>query len=234
MAAEHASAYEASRLRISTLVTSAPEAAVGATVPACPDWSVKDVVSHLAGLAGDWISGNIAAYGSEEWTAAQVESRRDRTAKEVVDEWADYASRLTGFLTSPEQSGAPAFMPAVVLVDLATHEHDIRGGLGAPGARDSDAVVLSLGSLVGGMRQHMAAASLAPLEIEATGHRSWMVGRGEAAAKVRGNAFELFRATGGRRTEAQVRRLDWEGDPEPYLESWLQYPFAWPDPPLDE
>ena len=232
MAIEHAQAYEACRVRISELVAEAVD--VGTTVPACPDWSVKDLVAHVTGLVGDWLGGNISAYGSDEWTEHQVEVRRVRAAADVLAEWESYAAKFNEQLADPESHGVAAFMPRVVLVDLTAHEHDIRGALGARGARDSDAVLLSLGSQISGMRGPMGNAGLPPLEIEAIGHRSWMVGRGEPATKLRGELFELFRATGGRRTREQVAALDWSQDPEPYLDHWLQYPFAWPDTPLDE
>ena len=35
-------------------------------VPTCPGWTVRDVVAHLAGLADDWLTGNLEVYASDD------------------------------------------------------------------------------------------------------------------------------------------------------------------------
>jgi hypothetical protein len=95
-------------------------------------------------------------------------------------------------------------------------------------------VATAVQSLIGGLRLHLASTDLPPLRVEATGLRDWMVGRGEPAATLRAGPFTLLRALSGRRTMDEVRALDWEGDPEPFLPHLMQEPFSWRETPLDE
>ncbi|WP_225433646.1 maleylpyruvate isomerase N-terminal domain-containing protein [Mycolicibacterium mucogenicum] len=46
--------------RIVELV-SAPDVSVDAPVAACPGWSVRDVLAHMAGVAQDWAAGRRVA-----------------------------------------------------------------------------------------------------------------------------------------------------------------------------
>ncbi len=225
---DHAHVYEAGRERIAALLAGAPDGAAR-SVPACPGWTVKDVVAHLAGLAGDWRAGNLAGYGGEEWTAVHVTARHDDDIEGIMAEWSDHAAAMAPALADPEAAGLPNYMPMIVITDLAAHEHDIRGALERPGAQDSEAVHIGLASQIGGLRLHFARLGLPPLGVEAVGLRDWMVGRGDPVATVRGDGFDLFRATGGRRTIGQVRQLDWEGESEQFIENLLQPPYSWPE-----
>lgn len=221
--------YQDSRRRVTALVRDADP---GSPVAACPGWTLHDVVAHLAGLAADWRRGNLAGYATEPWTAAQVESRRDAALDDMLDEWEGHADAIAPALADPGAAGLPAYMPMIVVTDLAAHEHDLRGALGQPGARDSAAVHIGLRSQIGGLRQHFGALGLPPLRVEAVGLRDWMVGQGDPAAALRATAFDLLRATGGRRTMDEVRALDWTGEAEPFVANFLQPPFGWPDRPL--
>ena len=44
-----------------------------------------------------------------------------------------------------------------------------------------------------------------------------LIGEGDPAATLRTSTFELFRAVQGRRTVEQVRGMDRDGDPEPWM-----------------
>ena len=41
-------------------------------VPACPGWSVRDVVAHMTAVAEDWAAGSLAGPPTDEQTAAHV------------------------------------------------------------------------------------------------------------------------------------------------------------------
>jgi uncharacterized protein (TIGR03083 family) len=228
-----AAIYNETRERLSALVRRAGDR-VGRPVPACPDWTVRDVIAHLTGLAADWRHDNLADYASPNWTETQVRERHDRELDTLLEEWADHSAAISPMLNAPAAAGLPDFMPLVVITDLAAHEHDVRGALGSPGARDSVAIQVGLRSQIGGLRQHFMALGVEPLRVVATGMRDWMVGRGEPAATVEADPFELFRATGGRRTMDEVRSLLWTGDAEPFITHILQPPFEWPEHPLGE
>jgi uncharacterized protein (TIGR03083 family) len=123
----------------------------------CEEWTVKDVVAHLAHLETELCRDEQNTYvsggGSDvvsDYTAIGVEARRDRTPAEVVAELAASvelrADRL-GHL--PEDASAPApVTPGGVAwswdtllrnraVDMWVHEQDIRRATGRPGGLGS-------------------------------------------------------------------------------------------------
>ena len=56
-------------------------------VPSCPDWTVKDVLAHLAGLVADVLAAVPPPLGSDENTARQVRERREMSLDQICDEW---------------------------------------------------------------------------------------------------------------------------------------------------
>ncbi|MDQ3757703.1 MAG: hypothetical protein M3394_07630, partial [Actinomycetota bacterium] len=207
-----------------------------------------DVVAHLAGVCADVLAGNIEGVATDPWTAAQVEARRGRSIKELVDEWSEVAPPVEGMAEH-----FPGRVATQWVLDLTTHEHDIRHALRTPGARDSDAVAMALEFMVGGLATSVAAHGLPPLEVRADG-ASWVVGgEGETdmgavllgaeppiggdrvpEATVEASGFELFRALTGRRSVDQVRRFSWTGDAERYLPAFTFGPFKPSAADIDE
>jgi uncharacterized protein (TIGR03083 family) len=57
---EIASTYQAIQGRLSAAVRSLSPAQLATPTPACPGWTVKDVVSHLAGNVDDALAGRLA------------------------------------------------------------------------------------------------------------------------------------------------------------------------------
>ena len=97
-------------------------------VPACPQWTVREVAAHLAGVCDDMLEGRLDGVASDGWTAAQVEARADRSLDEILDEWE--SARAPGRGAFGESGVHPQ-----MLFDEVTHEHDVRGALDRPGAR---------------------------------------------------------------------------------------------------
>jgi uncharacterized protein (TIGR03083 family) len=219
-------AYRAARQRIAVLAPLDQEA----QVPACPEWMARDLVAHLAGLAHDWVTSRLEEYASPAWTQRQVEERRRKPLAELFEEWERDAAKLEPILADPASSGlsdplqtafgpVPAVAwPSMIVTDLAAHEHDLRSALGSPGARHSDAVAIGWRSHLGTLRMLQAATGLPVLTITATDQdRSWAVGRGEPTTLLEADLFELFRASGGRRSRHQLESLAWSGDHAPWL-----------------
>lgn len=197
-------AYASCRARIGELVRAAgDERATATVVPACPEWSVHDVVAHLAGVVADALAGNLDGVATDPWTAAQVEARRGRTVDEVVDEWDAAAPAFEAFLDAVGDPGRQAVLDAV------THEQDIRGALGERGGRDADAV-------------HIGLSFVAPRFVDAAAERGVAVrvvsddgatfGPADAPLTLSASAFELVRALTGRRSAEQLRAMAWGGD----------------------
>jgi uncharacterized protein (TIGR03083 family) len=178
--------------------------AADAPVPACPGWRVRDVVAHLTAVAEDVLEGRLTGPPSDEQTAAQVARFRDRGLSEVLAHWEELAPRFG------EAIDAFDVWPAVL--DVATHEQDIRGALGEPGARDAEVVRLGSDRLLAWLRPPV------PLRVEVE-DASYDVGpEGGPALVLRTDRFEALRWRLGRRSRAQMAAMGWSGDPAPVLD----------------
>jgi uncharacterized protein (TIGR03083 family) len=210
--------YTAVRERVTELAGRLSADRLDAPVPACPLWNVRDVVAHLAGTARDVCTGNVTGASSPEWTAAQVEARRGRDVGALLAEWAEDAARIQGALAS--RGGTQ------IVMDALTHEQDLRRALDAPYSPADDELVLGLKFLA--PRFALAVDRLAATRpglgsIEAhSGGRTWRLGAGDPRITLRADALDLMRSLTGRRTLGQIARLDWSGDPAPWLPA-----FAW-------
>ena len=198
------------------------------TVPACPDWSVADVVRHLTGLAGDVVGGNVEGYGSDAWTDAQIVAREEVEYEDVVAEWNRHVDELATILDDVDASELPAMImaavglqprttfPVVILGDLLHHEFDLRNAIGNREDRDRPDVI---GAGVGhakALRSLFKFMGLPTLRIMVDGNEI-NVGRDAPEATVHMSAFEAFRSIGGRRTLEQMNAYDWEGPADTFL-----------------
>jgi len=182
-----------------------------AAVPACPGWTVQDVVSHMVGIVADIQDGRMEGVGSDEWTAFQVTARRDLPLTEVIGEW---SRRAPAF-----EEAVAAWPPAVaaqIVADSAMHELDIRNALGDRSSRDTDAVPIAIDYYAHKLADRIAEAGVAPLVVDYDG-TVVTLGEGAPGATLRTTRFEALRAMGGRRSAAQVAAYDWEGDAAPYV-----------------
>ncbi|MFD1151121.1 maleylpyruvate isomerase family mycothiol-dependent enzyme [Saccharothrix hoggarensis] len=197
--------YDAARRRIISLATGGDP---GAPVDACPGWTVKDVVAHLAGGLGDFAEGRFEGVEDGSWGERQVRERRDRGLGDLLVEWERNFQVAEGLFDSP--------MGAVLVAEIVSHEHDIRTALGRPGERDNVAVRAALTRPLQELDKRMRARHVPALRITLE-HGDRVVGEGDPAGSLRTSSFELLRVLGGRRDEEQVRGLDWDVDPTPWL-----------------
>lgn len=214
-------------------------------MPACPAWTVRDILAHVTGVAADTVQGRYfpgsadawrdARLGRvrDAWTAAQVAAGHGRPVSALVAEWAGWAARLEPMLagTAPMPAGSPAWLRSAPVADLAVHLHDVRGAVARPGDRDAPLTRLGLRIYARWLGRRLDQSGRPALRLRAGG-REWVEGSGSPAAAVAADPFELFRALSGRRSLAQVRALAWDGDPEPYLAVLSPYPM--PPSPLPE
>jgi hypothetical protein len=134
--AEPAAAYRSLRARVTDLAAGIDGETANTTVPATPEWSVHDLLAHLAGVPNDIISGQLEGIATDPWTQVQVDARRARSVAELLTEWEEFGSQVDALI--------PAFPPeaaAQLVFDASTHEQDLRHALGAPGAREPVASV---------------------------------------------------------------------------------------------
>ena len=123
--------WSAAQQRVIALVADLPAERAQAKVPACPDWSVRDLLSHMVGLGADVVTGDEPDDHNAEWTGRQVEQRRDRDVPALVAEWTEVAEPLREWMRA--NNTRP-------LGDVIIHEQDLRGALNAPGAQDTPGI----------------------------------------------------------------------------------------------
>lgn len=127
--------YASSRNRISELVSRRNDSVSRrCDVVACPGWSVHDTVAHLVGVVEDGLAGRLSGPPDEAMTATQVERHRDDSIEDLVTVWDDLAPMFEAVVTERQIWAA--------VLDVVSHEHDIRAAFGEPGARDDLAVRL--------------------------------------------------------------------------------------------
>jgi uncharacterized protein (TIGR03083 family) len=204
--------YLAAHERLVELADTLTEAEAGTAVPATPGWTVHDVLAHLAASPTDVLAGRLTGMPSDEFTAGQIEERRDRSVAELVDEW-------TGNIEAMAEGARAGLLPSNLAVDALTHEQDIRGAIGRGPALTTADRRFSVGQLGFSLRYAVRTAGLPALELRSADTDFQMVaGEGEPAASLTAPEFELFRALAGRRGRRQVAAYDWSADPAPWLE----------------
>jgi len=183
-------------------------------MPCTPGWTVRDALSHVAGIPDDALAGRMDGAPGEAWTAAQIERNRSLTVDELLDRW---DRQTPGFAAVLDQIGEPR--PPL---DCHTHEHDVRQALGRPGDRSS---VLIEAAAVG-----LATIADCPvaLSIELADGRVARSGPPGSASVTLSEvtAFELFRSRLGRRSREQVRAGSWTGadaDIDAVVDRWFVF-----------
>jgi uncharacterized protein (TIGR03083 family) len=185
------------------------------TVPHCPEWTVRQLLSHLTGVVDDAINGNMAGVATPEWTEAQVDKRANLPGPEIATEWETWAPFVDARAT---EAGLAL---SQLLFDSATHEHDLRYALGQPGARDTDAVKIAVWFLINRF-PHRPSGS--PIRVTIDGHQ--LLGDDASSGPLlSASSFEILRAFGSRRTKAQVHGLNWSSDPVDVLDQLPTFGF---------
>lgn len=210
---DYAAAYRELRERLTGLVRASSEDDLDRIAPATPEWRVRDIVGHLAGVCDDVAHGRLEGIGTDDWTSAQVAQRRDWSTEQVLAGWREHASTL-----EPQLGAFPPIAVGQMVTDAFTHEQDIRGALRAPGGRDSTALEIAFDWGTDRLGERLAANDEGTLVLE-TEAGTKTLGTGEPVTRLRADRLEIVRATTGRRSRAQLRALDLDGpfDPQALL-----------------
>lgn len=209
--------YVEAHARIVDLVSDLDDATAATTVPGTPEWSVHDLLAHLAAIPSDIVNGKLTGIPSPAETQRQVDDRKDRSITELVAEW------KAGL--DPIVEGARAgLIPAPLAVDAITHEQDLRGALGAPPVPDATAVEFAATGFSLGLGGRLGSAGLPPLRLtDPDSGFDMTAGKGDPAATVMAPVFDLFRAMAGRRSRDQVAGFAWDGDCAPYVDAFCLF-----------
>ena len=210
-------------------------------VPACPAWTIRDLLAHVAAGISDSASGNvpelegvnlmdhwrsIAAHDAlEAMLRRQIEQRRAHSVDELLEEWRTAARHAEPLLRGQQEFPAqvPVFMDWRIAMDITVHEDDLRGALGLEPA-DPTLPCYAHAATWYGMALELRIRDLnrPAVRLEADSV-ALDLGDGEPAAVLRAGAYEMTMALTGRRTDDEIRALDWDGDPEPFLDIFSSY-----------
>jgi uncharacterized protein (TIGR03083 family) len=185
-------------------------------VPACPEWTVADLLGHLTGIAERVL----------ERHGGTVPVSTASTVPELLDRWDDVGEDLDRRLA--EAGGRSG---EIMVMDAYTHELDLRAALGMPPPAEHAAWAPSFEVLVRGFSGSVVGRGLQALRICTTGGSRWTAGAGRPAATVTAPAHELYRALAGRRSPGQLAGLEWSAAPGPWLPAFSWGPFTPPRSP---
>jgi uncharacterized protein (TIGR03083 family) len=200
--------YLDSARRVQELVTRLDDAILNRRTPACPDWTVRDILAHLAGAAASFGTESFAGVGTEPWTREHVETRRDVALAAVLAEREACTPRL---LALAEDS--PGWLP--VVHDALTHEADIRGAVGAP-QLPADVLAAAFPLIARTLPRQLGKLGNVEVVVDGQPHR---LGDGEPELVVDTEMFEFWRGWFGRRSPAQLRSWVRTGDAQAFAEA---------------
>jgi uncharacterized protein (TIGR03083 family) len=193
--------------RVIELVGSLSDEETQRPVPACPAWTVTQLLAHLVGLNADVLAGDEPDDHNSTWTQRQIDTRAGRPPAELVAEWRT--------LTRPMQDYVRERGPRP-LNDVVIHEQDLRGAVGRPGGRDSGGLAAVRDVMAERFATRVRAAHLAPVELRSP---AWIfsTGDGDPGLELFAPDFDLVRALMTRRTADQLRQWSTAGAIDRYL-----------------
>jgi uncharacterized protein (TIGR03083 family) len=203
---EFTAGYRATKVRIVELVGALPADDWSRTVPACPDWTVRDLLAHMVGISAELSAGRYPTGELADWLAELVTSRRDATVDALLAEW-----------TTAVDDAEPMYTPnGLLFVDLVVHEHDLRRAVDQPGARDSAQVTRVLPLVLASLAEPLRAAGLGAV-IVVDGRSTWRSHDAPAGWTIEASAWEAMRMLESRRTADELTARAGPGV-EPYLD----------------
>jgi uncharacterized protein (TIGR03083 family) len=201
--------YGNARRRVRSLIEDFEDAA-GQQVPACPAWTVADLLAHLAGLAVGYGTGQVPERDREMWLDGFVTVRMGSSVAQLLDEWDRAGPRMEQAIAAEPSRRWP------LVYDVIAHEHDLRGALDRPGDRDGDAIRLGLRLGLRITERDLARHTLPGIRVLADGVEL-VAGDDPIELTLEASTFEAFRLLGSRRTREEMRRAAFTGDLERYL-----------------
>jgi uncharacterized protein (TIGR03083 family) len=204
---EIAIGYQTTRERLSELVLSLSDEDLRRNVPACPAWDVHDVIAHMSGVQELLTAGQRPTGDTQEWIDEIVAARRDVAISDLLERWAACAPGTSAMI----DGGV-----AVLIVDVVSHEHDIRNAVGMPGAREAPEVPASVQVMLTAISGLIDEAGLGALAVD-TGTDRWTSHNIPIGCTLEADPWEALRIILSRRTDAEMRAGPSTGDIEPYI-----------------
>ena len=174
----------------------------------CPDWTVKQLMAHVVGIASDVANRRLDGVGTDEANQRQVDERVDRSPTEILDEWEKEGTLLERgilelddeFWTAPYADNFNVGQALQRMVeDIWVHSQDIRIPLGEePVAGPGLISTLEVGSrdLLNRLKTH--APSVGRVNISAGEFSSEVEGPGGEEVSITGDPITLALVSVGR------------------------------------
>ncbi|HEY0637136.1 MAG TPA: maleylpyruvate isomerase N-terminal domain-containing protein [Pseudonocardiaceae bacterium] len=201
--------YRNARCRVAELTRSLTAEQLDARVCGSPEWTGRQVVAHLAGVAADISTGNMTGAPGPAWTAAQVDGRAGRALEELLAEW-DAAGPAVEAALAERRSGSAA------VLDVLAHECDLREQFGLDPAPIDQVEAAAMGASKAIVTRFAGPGTLVVRCSSSDGvEHEWTGGDGGPRAEVGVGSYELFRALVSRRSRRQILAWGWRGDADP-------------------
>ncbi|MCG8920985.1 maleylpyruvate isomerase N-terminal domain-containing protein [Lentzea sp. CC55] len=182
--------YREARQRIVGLTMGLSAEELSRTVPACPEWTVHQLLAHLSGAASDLAGGRMDGAPSDEWTARHVAERADVPADDLLEQWNASGDRIAEMARIPYQ----------LALDALTHEADLRAALRRERLPDS--------------AWQPTLVWITPRRLAGVAVKTELGVIGDGPITLETDGYELWRAFFGRRSRRQVESWGWS-DPSP-------------------
>lgn len=208
-------AYRHARHSLTELL-SACEPGTGPTVPACPEWTVRDALAHLVGAAA------LAVGRLSGWIPAGRSPSPGMGIHELLGEWDRFGVEAENLVAA--QGGRCG---SIIAMDAFVHELDIRYALGAPLPQEHPAFAGAFEVLANGFSASVLAHSLPGVRLS-IGSTQWTVGGSAPVATMTADRYDLCRSLAGRRTHEQIAALGWDRDSHRWLPAFNWGPFSPP------
>lgn len=199
-------AYSTTRSRMILLAENLRPSDLGTVVPACPLWTARDLIAHVVSMPAAIAKGDLPSGATDQWLQSLVEARRDQKLGELTGEWLSLDSAIRSILHGQGE---------LLFVDLAIHEHDLRGAVGAP-----DHTALEVEEILSRTLTLFAAplrcANLGAIEVRHD-NQVWRSHDSESGWTLLVTPWEAVRALNSRRTTDELWALPQRGDLDHYL-----------------
>lgn len=195
--------YRGARERVVAVAETLTDDQLHVRVPATPDWTVRELLCHVVGVASDATADAPKPDAGDERTGRQVAERRSCELVDLLAEWQSIAPAAEARLAETTRIPNMAF-------DLVCHEGDLREALGLPRMARSGWAPL-VGTMAGALGSQLAAPGL--LEIHDETGQVWQFGSGEPVTRLRLDGYEIVRAAFSRRSQRQIAGWDWAPAP---------------------
>lgn len=214
--------YRQVRKNMLEVLSGVPE---GLVVPACPEWTIRDLVGHLVGSAA------LAIGRMSGWLATFPGSSQDMDTQELLGVWDQLGGEVDLLLADRADRGERT--GNLLVTDAFTHELDARYAVGASLPDEHPAFASAFEVLANGFSAAVIANDLPALRLS-TGTTQWTVGEGEPAATVTASRHDLCRSIAGRRSHEQITALSWDCGSHRWLPAFTWGPFSPPRSPVEE